>query len=798
MDRLLQDLRYAFRTLRKSPGFAAVAVLTLALGIGINTTIFSVVNAILVRPMPGVRTEGLVALRETQPARGFDEDAVSAPNLLDWKAGSRTLAGVGAYWDRKVVFRAPAGEPEEVEAEMVTAGLFPMLSARPALGRLFTAADAAPGAERVVLLTDGFWRRRLAADPAIVGKTLNLDGVPRTVVGVMPPHFGFPDNQPLWMPFSLDDPAYAGRGEHFMRALGRLRPGTGIAAAQAELSAAAARLGRRFPETNSGRGVAVVDFQEAWVGRVRPVLLMMLAAVGFVLLIACSNVANLYLARGSSRRRELAVRTALGAGRGRLVRQLLTEGAVVALAGGALGVLLAHQALALILASFPFEPPIWMVFDVDRNVLLFTLGVSLATAMVFGLAPALHVTRPEPMGTLRGGRSGETPRQRRLARTLVVAQLALSVVLLTAATLMARSVVELQSTDPGFQTSHLLSLRVSGAGPRYAQPADRAALAGRLLDRMAALPGVERTALVSAVPLGSGGSTSGYDVEGHPVPPGERPSADVRGISSAYWDALGRPLLRGRGFTAAEDASGAPLAVVSRTLAERAWPGQDAVGRRINPGGEWLTVVGVAPDVRLNRLDEGARAQVYLPFGREPRRAFTYLLRTGAAPASVAAAARAAVHGVDPGLPIADLLPMDDVVRQSLWQQKLFGGLFASFAAIALLLAVTGVYGVISYSVTQRMHEFGVRMALGAGAGAVRRLVLRGGAGMAAAGVGIGLAGAFALTRVMGSLLYGVSPSDPLSFGAVAFVLGGACLAACLVPALRATRVDPNVALRAD
>jgi putative ABC transport system permease protein len=795
MDRLLQDLRYAFRTLGRSPGFAAVAVLTLALGIGINTTIFSVVNAILVRPMAGVRMGGLVALRETQPARGFDEDAVSAPNLLDWKAQSRTLEGAAAYFDRKVVLTTPAGEPEEVEAERVTGSLMPLLGARAALGRAFTPADAR---EPVVLLTDWFWRRRLNADPGIVGRTLTVDGVPRTVVGVMPPRFGFPDNQPLWLPFAAEDPAFAGRGDHFMRAVARLRPGATIAAARAELGGVARRLGARFPETNAGRGVAVVDFHEAWTGKVRPVLLIMMAAVGFVLLIACSNVANLYLARGQARSRELAVRTALGAGRGRLVRQLLTEGAVVSLAGGALGVLLAHQGLAVILGSFPFEPPIWMVFDIDRNVLAFTLAASLATALLFGLAPALQVTRPQPMGTLRGGRAGETPRQRRLARALVVGQLALSVVLLTAATLMARSVVELQRTDPGFETSRLLTLRVSAAGERYRSPQARTALAGRLLERMQAIGGVRGAAVASQAPLLGGGSTSGYDVEGRPVPPGERPSADVRAISAGYWAALSRPLVRGRTFTASEAASGAPVAIVSRTLAERAWPGQDPVGRRINPGGEWLSVVGVAPDVRLTKLSEGPRPQVYLPFGRAPMRGYTYLLRTSAGAASVAAAARAAVREVDGTLPIADLMGMDQVVHESLWQQRLFGGLFASFAAIALLLAVTGVYGVISYSVSQRTHEMGVRMALGAGAGAVRALVIRGGAGMAAAGVGLGLLGAFGRTRVMRSVLYGVSPTDPLSYASVALLLGGACVAACLVPALRATRVDPVQALRAE
>ncbi|HET6765408.1 MAG TPA: ABC transporter permease, partial [Longimicrobiaceae bacterium] len=629
MDRLLQDLRYTFRSLRKSPGFAAVAVLTLALGIGVNTTIFSVVNAILIRPMPGVAADGLVALRATQRATGFEEDAVSAPDLLDWKAGSRTLSDVAAYWDRKVVFSGPSGEPEEVEAEMVTASLMPLLRAKPALGRVFTAREAEAG-EPVVLLTDGFWRRRLNADPGIVGRTISIDGVQRTVIGVMPPHFGFPDNQPLWLPFSPAAPDYAERGDGFMRALGRLKPGATPAAAQAELGAVAARLAERYPATNAGKGVRVLDFSEAWVGRIRPVLLLMMAAVGFVLLIACSNVANLYLARGAARRRELAVRTALGAGRRRLIRQLLTEGAVIALAGGALGVLLAHQGLRVILGSFPFEPPIWMVFDIDRNVLLFTLGASLLTALLFGLAPALQATRPAPMGTLRDGRSGETPRQRRLARTLVVAQLALSVVLLTAATLMARSVIELQGTDPGFDTGHLLSMRVSAAGDRYAEPAARAAVADRLLERMRALPGVRTAALVSSVPLGGGSSTSSYSVEGHPVPPAQRPSADVRSISAGYWDALRRPLLRGRAFTAAEATSGAPVAVVSRTLAERAWPGQDAVGRRVNPGGEWLTVVGVAPDVRLNKLNEGARPQIYTPFGRSPRRSYTYLLRTSA------------------------------------------------------------------------------------------------------------------------------------------------------------------------
>ncbi|HEV2149547.1 MAG TPA: ABC transporter permease [Longimicrobiaceae bacterium] len=798
METLLQDLRYAARMLLRTPGFAAVAVLTLALGIGINTTIFSVVNAILIRPLPHVDTERLVALRE-ESLRDGQGGSVSPANLADWQAQSASFQDIAAYHDRQVVMRAGRGDPERIEAEAVTVNLFPLLGARPALGRLFLPEEAEPGRNRVVLLSDHMWRNRFEADPQILGKTVQLNGVAHTVVGVMGPRFGFPDNQPLWVPIvpsALADQ----RGERYLRVVGRLRPGVTLEQARAEMGALARRLEEQHPETNAGMGVRLIDFDEAWVGEIRPALLVMLAAVGMVLLIACANVAGLFLARAAARRKEIAVRVALGAGRGRLVRQLLTESSLVALMGGALGVLLAHWGLALILASFPFQPPLWMVFDIDANVLLFTLLLSLGTGVLFGLAPALRATRPDLQDTLKDGGRGSTAgaRQGRMQGALVVAELALAMVLLVGAMLMVRSFLRLQGVDPGFDTAQVLTLRLVTGGDRYAEPAARMELYRQVVERVKALPGVEGAGTVSFLPLSGMSVTSGLSVEGVDLPADQRPAAEVRGISPDYFRVLRVPLLRGRSLTPEEADGDRPVVVVNRALAERFWPGEDAVGRRVRVGGPWLTVVGVAEDVRMGGLDEKPTAQVYVPYSAEARGYASLLVRTHGDPAAATAAVRRAVHAVDPSVVVDEAFTMREVVHRSLWQRRLFGGLFTSFAAIALLLAVSGVYAVIAYSVSQRTHEFGVRMALGARPGRILGMVVRQGAVLTVIGVGIGALGAFAVTRVMGSLLYGVAPTDPVTFAAVTVILASATVLASWIPARRATRVDPMIAIRAE
>ncbi len=796
MDEILQDLRYAARVLRRSPGFALVAVLTLGLGIGVVTTIFSVINALLIRPMPHLETEGLVVVRPYK--KDGSESSLSWAQVQALREGVPGFAAVEAYHDDAVVLSPPGGEPERVEAERVTPGLFSTIGARPMLGRLFLPEEGVEGRDRVVILSHVLWTERFAGDRGVLGRTVLVDGAPHTVVGVMPERFGYPDNQPLWIPYApspTDQP-----GMRYLRAVARLRPGTTLAAAEAQTVALSRRLAAADPETNGGRTLRPIDFDVAWSNGFAPILLTMLGAVGFVLLIACANVANLFLARAAGRQREIAVRTALGAGRGRIVRQLLTESAVVALVGGALGIALATLGLRAILASFPFTPPLWMDLGVDRNVLLFTLAVALGTGLLFGLVPALRAARPDLGETLRDGGRGATggARQGRLRSALVVSELCLATVLLVGAMLMVRSTLRLQGVDPGFASAGALTLRAVAAGERYQDPAARAELFRRAEEAVRAVPGVRAVGAVTHMPLAGTSTTSTYEAEGQPVAAADRPVAQYRGVSEGWFPAMGLAMVRGRAPTAAEVSSGAPVVVVNRTLAERHWPGRDPLGRRIRFGDEWLTVVGVAPDVRMGRLDEPAEPQTYAPYPVRQPGSMTFVVRTAGDPASVAAAARAAVRGLDPQVPVDEVRTLDQVVRASLWQQRLFGGLFVSFAVIALLLAVTGVYGVMSYSVSQRTHEIGVRVALGAKAADVVGMVVGAGARVAVTGVGLGLLAAFALMRLLASQLYGVKATDPLTYATITAVLGGVALLASFLPARRAARVDPMEALRSE
>ena len=794
---LLQNLRYTLRSLRRDPTFTATALLTLALGIGINTTVFSMVNAILIRPMPGIHAKQVVALRDVQRSE-HQEGAASYPDLVDWKRESSSLVEVAAYHDRDVVMIRPGSEAEQIQAEAITPNLFPMLRARPARGRLFLPEDGIPGQDRVVLLSDKLWTERFAGRPDVVGSKVIIDGRPFTVVGVMPPRFGFPDNQVMWIPFA---PAASGeaRGDRYLRALGKLGAGESIAAAQQDLSAVADRLAKRYPETNAGHRVHVVDFDEDRPGWMAPVLLIMLGAVGLVLLIACSNLATVFLARTAGRRQEMAVRMALGAGRSQLVGQLLTESIVVALLGGMLGIGIAHAGLRLILGALPFEGPLWMVFDIDSNVLLFTLLVSIATGVLFGLAPALGAGRADLASTLRdGGHRGSTARaQGRTGSALVVLELALATVLSIGAMLMVRSLLELQRVEPGFDPGPVLTAEIPAAGARYEDDAARARLFTRLAQEAATLPGATSAAVVTRLPLAGGKTRLNVEVEGRTLVSGGQPSADYRGISADYFYTIGMPLYRGRPITAMEVQRAAPVAVVNRTMADLFWPGEDPTGKRVRIGTHSLTVVGVVGDARLSSLDESPGSQVYAPFTvRVPARV-ALLVRTERA-STTAPALRRLVRATDPGIPVGEIVGLDEVLRRSLWRQRLFGGMFTVFAFIALVLAITGVYGVTLHSVSQRTHEMGVRMALGADAGRILRLVVGRWAGLAVIGLAVGTLGAVALVRIMASLLYGVSALDPEAFGGSIVVLGAASWLAAYLPARRATRVDPVVALRAE
>lgn len=797
MERLLQDLRYSLRTLRRNPAFALTAVLTLALGIGINTTVFSMINALLIRPMPHVNTQGVVEIHDVQLSQGT-EAGMSYPDLMDARAGSSTLADVGAYHDRDIVLLRPGGEAEEIHAEVVTPNLFAMFGARPARGRLFTQEEGVPGANTSVILSHKLWTERFDANPGVVGSTVTVDGQPHTVVGVMPARFGFPDNQLLWLPFA-PTAADNERGDRYLRAVGRLKPGVTAAAAQQELSTRARQLAERFPDSNAGHGVRIVSFDEARVGAMKPVLLVMLGAVSLVLLIACGNVASLFLARAVGRQREIAVRVALGARSSRVVRHLLTESIAIAVLGGAAGIAVAYAALRLILGALPFDPPLWVAFDIDPTVLLFTLAISVGTGIIFGLAPALRAGRPNLTQTLReGGRgvSGSSVRGK-MRGALVVAELALATVLLVGAMLMVRSLFRLQNVEPGFDTAPVLSARVPAAGDRYEDEGTRERFYEQLVERAATLPGAQSAAAVTRVPLGGDHVSLPIEIEGRPNAAGQKPTTEYRGISADYFTTLGIRLERGRSITAPEVSAAALVVVVNRHLAQQYWPGEDPTGKRIRIGDKWYSVVGVAPDARVATLDERPTAQVFAPFTTRAPRSMSLLVRT-TSKAATAPALRSMVRAADPGIPLGEVIGLDEVLRRSLWQQRLFGGMFTAFAGIALLLAVTGVYGVMAYAVSQRTHELGVRMALGAGAGRVLRLIVGRGATLALVGLVIGTLGALALTRVMSSLLYGVSATDPVAFLGSILVLGAAALLASYVPARRAIRVDPMVALRAD
>ena len=796
IETLGRNLRYAFRALRNDPAFAATAVLTLALGIGINTTVFSVVNAILIRPMPGIHAERVVLLRGVQLSQHQEDDA-SYPDFVDWKVGNSTFADLGVYHDKDVVMTRSGSDAEQIQAEAISPNLFHILGARPALGRMFLNAEGVEGQNRVVLLSDKLWTERFGGRADAVGSKVIIDGEPSTVVGVMPPHFGFPDNQVMWLPFAPTELG-AARGDRYLRVLGKLKPGVSITAAQQDLNAVSTRLTKLYPETNAKHGIHVADFEELHTGGMKPVLFIMLGAVFLVLLIACVNLATIFMARAAGRHQEIAVRMALGARGSQVVGQLLTESIVIALLGGVVGIGVAYAGLRLILTAFPFTMPLWMVFDIDSHVLLFTLLISIATGVIFGLAPARRAGRADLTSTLRDGRSAITmnPAQRRMRSALVVLELALATVLLTGAMLMVRSFLELQRVNPGFDPTPVLTASVPAAGTRYDDTTARIQLYTRLVEQAATLPGATNAAAVSVLPA-TGSRTARFEIEGHPLPAGERPSADYRGISANYFQTLGMPLFRGRSITAEEVRSDAPVVVVNQGLSRTFWPGMDPIGQKLRIGGRWLTIVGVVHDARLSSLDESPNSQVYVPFTEHTPGAMTLMVRTRSA-AATAPGIRKLVRATDPGIPLGEIVGLDEVLRRSLWKQRLLGGMFTAFAVIATVLAIAGVYGVMLHSVLQRTHEMAVRMAIGADTGRILRLIVGRAAGLVLLGLAIGTLGAFALMRIMASLLYGVSTTDPLAFAGSIAILGAASLLAAYLPARRATQLDPVVALRAE
>ncbi|MFL5578191.1 MAG: ABC transporter permease [Gemmatimonadaceae bacterium] len=804
MTSLLSEIRIASRGLARRPGFTAVVVLTLALGLGANAAIFSVVDAVLLRPLPYREPQRLAMVWEANRDRKSDRNVVSPANFLDWRAQNGVFEEMAAAFDWHANLTG-LGEPEEVSIELATASLFPLLGVQPALGRVYTAREDLPNGEPVVLLSDAFWRRRFGADRGVVGRTVTLNGKPRTVLGVMPPGFrveGRPAEPALWAPLRLD-PAqdYRQSVGRYIFALGRLKPGVTAERAGTEMRTIARRLEEAHPQFNTGWSVNVVPLEEQVIGGVRRALLVLSGVVGFVLLIACANVANLQLAQASAREREIAVRAALGAGGWRLARQLLVESVLLALAGGALGVLLAFWGTAALTAAAPAAIPRVHDVSLDARALGVTAALSLLAALLFGFLPALQVARGDLHDALKSGGRGAVAGRSRLRSTLVVVQVALSLVLLVGAGLMLKSFARLQGVSPGFDPERLLTAKVTLSGPKYESDARQTAFFQQLLERVAAEPGVRAAGAINWLPLSGLRSATDYTIAGRPAPRrGEEPGADVRAVDPAYFRAMGIPLLRGTTFNGHElpDAR-TKTVVISESLARAQFPGQDPLGQRIlMEWGDTLTgeIVGVVGDVRHIGLDSIAPPTIYWALPQFPSPFMTLVVRTAGDPMRSAGAVRRAVWSLDPDLPVADVKPMESYLGDSVARRRFTATLLATFAALALSLAAVGLYGVVSYSVAQHTREFGIRMALGASATAVRRGVMRQSLLLAVAGVVAGILGALALTRLLASLLYDVSATDPTVFAGIAAVLTGVALAAAYVPARRATRVDPMEALR--
>ncbi|MGO8735801.1 MAG: ADOP family duplicated permease, partial [Terriglobia bacterium] len=801
-----QDIRCGLRMLRKNPGFTAVAVITLALGIGANTAIFSVVNGVLLRPLPYKNPGRLVQLWATNTKWKASRMILSPADFFD-------LADENQVFEEASIYRpgdmnlAGRGEPERVWSARVSTNMFKLLGVRPALGRAFLPDEAQPGKGQVAIISHGLWERRFGGDGAILGKPVTLDTSPYVVVGVMPLGFAFPRaTTDVWVPFvpTTDELRSHGLQEAF--AVARLKRTVRLEQAQADMNPIAARLANAYPKTNEGRGFRLVPLQEEIVGDVRPALLVLFGAVGLVLLIACANVANLSLARGAGRQREIAIREALGASRPRVIRQLLTESLLVALIGGGLGLLFAPGGIVLLRTIGPADFPRLNGVGIDRWVLWFTFGVSVVSSILFGLVPAFQVSKPDLRGSLKEAAMtshlGFTTFGRHRTRSiLVISQVALALVLLAGSGLLIRSFWRLVTVDPGFDVHNVLTMSVSLPSTKYSTTPARNAFFQDVLNRVAALPGVTAAGAVNMSPISGGAVTYSFEIEGHPSARAEEsPEAELEIISPGYFQAMGVKLLRGRGFTN-QDRRGAPVvAIISQALARRYWPNEDPVGRRIL--GEWsargLTeIVGVVSDTRDIALAAAPRPQLYLPYLQFDNFGYmTLAVRASSNPLEIAHPIEAQVWAVDRDQPVADVMTLEGVLSKSVAEPRFRTLVLGIFAGLALSLALVGVYGVMSYTVIQRTHEIGIRMALGAERGNVLRLVVRQGFALTFMGLGAGILVALALTRFLVAFLYDVRATDSATFVAVSFVLAAAGLVASYIPARRATKVDPMEALR--
>ena len=803
MTDLARDVRYAIRYLRRSPGFTAIAVATLALGIGANATIFSFVNGILLRPLPYRDPDRLVSIWQNNTKEKVERNPVAPANFYDWQERSRSFDAMAAI--EPFGFSVTGqGEPERISAFLVTEGFFELMGRNPVRGRWFRREEYQPGRDRVVILSDGLWRRRFGEDPGIVGRTLPLNGQPYTIVGIMPPEFQFPFERDVWAPHAVRPSDRAQRGATYWNVVARLRPGVSASQAQEEMSAIAGRLEREYPDTNGGMGAAVVPLSEVVTGSARASLIVLFGAVLLLLLIACVNVANLLLARGSERQREFAIRLALGAGRGRLMRQLFVESTVLAALGGAAGLVLSAWASTLLLRLPGFPMPRLAEVRLDAAVVLFLSGVSVLTVLLFGLAPAAQLARLEwrPAGRTEWlGRNVGVARPG-LRRPLVAAEVALALVLLTGAGLLVRSLSNLLRVDPGFSRERVVALQIFLGRSFYDNPDATRAFYDQTLERVAAVPGVQHAAVVSSPPFIFLEEDAPFTIEGGATPPaGSEPSAYYSAVSADYAAALGVPVRRGRFFTRDDRAGTLPVVVLNETMARRYFGAEDPIGRRLRVmAGPPVVreVVGVVGDVLHSGLDASPRAEMFVPHPQDPIPEMTFVVKTAGEPAAMTSAIKAAIRQVNPGQTFAKTATMEQLVADSLSPRRVDLLLLGSFAGLAFALAGIGIYGVVGYVARRRTREIGIRIALGARAADVTRLIVGEGMRPAVTGVAIGLIGSLAATRLMSRLLFGLSAADPLTFAAVAALMVCLALAACWVPARRAARTDPIHALRSE
>ena len=800
----LQDLRFGFRMLLKTPAITLIAILTLGLGIGINTAVFSLIDILMLRPFPYPHAERIVQVWENNLSKGWDESSVSEANFFDWRSASQSFEGMALYNQESFALTGD-GEPERVAGTASTANLLDLLGVAPALGRGFLPGEDRLSGERVAVISDALWKRRFGARRDLPGRKVDLNGTPYTIVGVMPAGFSLL-YQPgeIWTTLNLD-PGKASRDDHGYYAIGRLKKGVSLAQAKSELNTLAARLEKEYPATNTGWGVLLHETHEQVFGEnFRTALTSIFLSVFFVLLIGCANVANLLLARAATRDREVSIRRAMGAGRARLLRQLLTESVLLSLSGGVLGVLVAVWGVDVLKAIAPPGIPRMDELGVDGRALLYTLVLAVGTGLLFGLAPALQSSRCSLTTALKdAGRGTSGLGRHRLLKTLVVSEVALALMLLAAAGLMIRSVQKIYSVDPGFETKNLFTAKMALSESGYPQPVQRAAFYQQALEQVRAVPGVRAASLVSTLPLGGWNSWTDLVIEGRPAPKsGEENTVGTLTVGTGYFQTLGIALHAGREFNQRDALDAPPVVVINETMARRYWPKGDPVGRKIRRASEpsdgpWVTIVGVAADVRHANLVDPPRPEIYWPQAQRGPLELTLVARTVSSnPLSLAPSIRRQIWSVDKNLPLFDIRSMDEVIDRRTAGPRSLAKVMGGPAAIALLMAALGLYGVLAFSVSQRTGEIGIRMALGARPADILNLVLRQGVLLLATGLVLGLAGALAVTRLLTSLLSGVSATDPATFLAVGGILLAVAMLACYVPARRAARVEPMAALR--